>query len=52
MSEPAHWGEYTASSRRVVGENVHGTIPRGSMGYVQYAIPDTVAIEPTFVTFL
>ena len=33
-------------------KNVHATIPRGSMGYVQYAVPDTVAVEPTFVAFL
>ena len=44
--------DYTASSRKVVGKNVHATIPRDSMGYVQYAIPNTVAVEPTFVAFL
>ena len=43
---------YTAISRKVVGENVHATIPKGNMGYVQYTIPDTVAVEPTFVAFL
>ena len=26
--------------------------PKGSMGYVQYTVPDTVAVEPTFVAFL
>ena len=31
---------------------MHATIPRGSMGYVQYAIPNTVAVERTFVAFL
>ena len=25
---------------------------KGSMGYDQYAVPETVAVEPTFVTFL
>ena len=43
---------YTAVSRKVVGKNVHATISKGNMGYVQYTIPDTVAVEPTFVTFL
>ena len=33
-------------------KNVHATIPRGNMGYVQYTVPDTVAVEPTFVAFL
>ena len=31
---------------------VHATIPKGNMGYVQYTVPDTVAVEPTFVSFL
>jgi len=43
---------YTAISRKVVGKNVHSTIPKGNMGYVQYTVPDTVAVEPTFVAFL
>ena len=38
-------------SRKVVGENVHVTIPKGNMGYDQYSVPDTVAVEPTFVAF-
>ena len=33
-------------------KNVHATIPRGNMGYDQFTVPDTVAFEPTFVTFL
>ena len=33
-------------------KNVHATIPKGYMGYVQYTVPDTVAVEPTFVAFL
>ena len=41
----------TAISRKVVGENVHATIPKGNMGYDQYTVPDTVAVEPTFVAF-
>ena len=32
---------YTAILRKVVGKNVHATIPKG-----------TVAVEPTFVAFL
>ena len=40
---------YTAISRKVVGENVHGTIPKGNMGYDQYTVPDTVAVEPAFL---
>ena len=38
--------------RKVVGKNVHATIPKGNMGYDQYTVPDTVAVEPTFVAFL
>ena len=33
-------------------KNVHATIPNGNMGCDQYTVPDTVAVEPTFVTFL
>ena len=33
-------------------KNVHATVPKGSMGYVQYTFPDTVALKPTFVAFL
>ena len=49
---PGRWITYTAISRKVVGENVHATIPKGNMGYVQFTVPDTVAVEPTFVAFL
>ena len=45
-----HW--YTAISRKVVGQNVHKTIPKGNMGYDQYSVPDFVAVQPTFVAFL
>ena len=37
---------------RLSEKNVHATIPKGSMVYEQYAVPDTVAVEPTFVAFL
>ena len=43
---------FTATSRKVVGKNVHATIPKGKVGYVHYTVPDTVAVEPTFVAFL
>ena len=26
-------------------------MPKGNMGYDQYAAPDTVAVEPTFAAF-
>ena len=41
----------TAILRKVVGNNVHATIPKGNMGYDQYTVPDNVAVEPTFVDF-
>ena len=43
--------DYTAISRKVVGRNVHATVPKGSMGYDHYTVPDTIAVEPTFVAF-
>ena len=43
---------YTTISRKVVGQNVHATIPKGNMGYDQYTFPDFVAVKPTFVAFL
>ena len=30
---------------RLSKKNVHATIPKGNMGYVQYTVPDTVAVE-------
>ena len=44
--------QFTAISRKVVGKTVHATIPKGNMGYAQYTVPGTVAVEPTFVAFL
>ena len=38
---------YTDISRKIVGKNVRATIPKGNMGYDQYTVPDTVAVEPT-----
>ena len=43
---------FTAISRKVVGKNVHATIPKGNIGCDEYTAPDTVAVEPTFVSFL
>ena len=37
---------HTAISRKVVGKNVQTTIPKGDVGYDQYHVPDTVAVEP------
>ena len=31
---------------------MYATIPKGNIGYVQYTVPDTVSVEPTFVAFL
>ena len=41
---------FTAISRKVVGK-VHTIILKGNMGYDQYTVPDTVAVEPSFVAF-
>ena len=40
--------EHTAILRKVVGKNVHATIPKGNMGYEQYTAPDTVAVEYSY----
>ena len=37
---------------RLSEKKVHATIPKGNMGYDQYTVPGTVAVEPTFVYFL
>ena len=42
---------YIAISRKVVGKNVHGTIPKGNMEYDQYAVPDPVAVKTYFNCF-
>ena len=33
-------------------KNVYATIRKGNKGYDQYTVPDTAAVEPTFVAFL
>ena len=43
---------HTAISRKVVGKNVHATIPKGNMGHDQHAVPDAVAVESSIAAFL
>ena len=44
---------HTAISRKVVGKKCARDNREGNyMGYDQFTVPDTVAFEPTFVTFL
>ena len=43
---------YTAISRKVVGETCARDNPKGNMGYDEYTVPDTVAVELSFVAFL
>ena len=43
---------YTVISRKIFGKTVHATIPKGNIGYDQYTVPDTVAVELSFVAFL
>ena len=31
---------------------MYATIPKGNMGYAQYTVPDTVAVELIFVAFV
>ena len=38
-------------SRKAVAKNLHMTMPKGNMGYDQCTVPDTEAVEPTFVAF-
>ena len=42
------YSDFEKGSRK----NVHATIAKGNMGYAQYPVPDTVAVEPIFVAFL
>ena len=39
---------YTAISRKVVGKNVHATIPKGNMGYDRYTVPDDCRVSIQF----
>ena len=46
-------GLKTFFKQKISQKNVHATILKGNiMGYDQYTVPDTVAVEPTFVAFL
>ena len=41
----------TAISRKVVGKNVHTTIPKGNMGYDRYTVPDDCSCRTYFCCF-
>ena len=43
---------HTAILRKIVAKNVLAIISKGIMGYDQYIVPDTEAIESTFVAIL
>ena len=42
---------YTTISRRVVGKNVHATIPKGNMGYGQCTVPDVLSCRTYFCLY-
>ena len=42
---------FTAVSRKVVGKNVHATIPKGTMGYNQYTVPWHCSFQTYFRCF-
>ena len=42
---------HTANSRKVVGKNVHATIPKGNMGYDRYTVPDDCSCRTYFCCF-
>ena len=42
---------YTVISRKVVGKNVHATIPKGNLGYDQYVVPDDCSCRTYFCCF-
>ena len=47
----ASFRNFTVFRERLSEKNVHTTIPKGNVGYDQYAVPDTVAVESSVVTF-
>ena len=47
----AYFRNFTVLRERLAEKNVHTTIPKGKMGYDQYAVPDTVAVESSVVAF-
>ena len=40
------------SRKRLSEKNMHATIPKGNMRYAHHTVPDTVAVEHTFVAVL
>ena len=42
---------YTAISRKVVGKDVHATIPKGNMGYDRYTVLDDCSCRTYFCCF-
>ena len=51
-SDPGGQNVIQLLRERLSGKKVHATIPKGNMGYDQYTVPGTVAVELTFVAFL
>ena len=58
MPTPSYFSRFQKRTKRIQlfrewlsEKNVHVTISKGNMGYDQYTVPDTVAVEPTFDTF-
>ena len=47
----AVWQLYTAISRKVVGKDVHATIPKGNMGYDRYTVSDNCSFRSYFCCF-
>ena len=45
------WTNLKHFSRKVVGKNVHATIPKSSMGYDQYTVPDGCSCRTYFCCF-
>ena len=43
--------KFTTISRKVVGKNVHATIPKSNMGYDQYTVPDDCSCRTYFCCF-
>ena len=43
--------KFTTISRKVVGKNVHATIPKSNMGYVQYTVPNDCSCRAYFCCF-
>ena len=48
----SHYGNAYSYFENACQKNVPATIPKGNMGYDQYAVPDTVAVESFIVDLL